>query len=153
MVTIIDITTEYSRKLNTNIGSIMFENNYDYDSHQEEIETAKWLVSSFGGNIVLLKESTKQKEEKPDYLWDNKYWERKGIYSSKQNTIDSRIRKAYSQIYEKRGGMILDFSQSILSLEQALKSVKNCVLNRAKGDSIIIIKKNKNFVVLKIIKK
>ena len=153
MVTIIDITTEYSKKTSNSSGSITFENNYEYDSHQEEIETAKWLVSSFGGNIVLLKESTKQKEEKPDYLWDNKYWERKGINSLKQNTIDLRIRKAYSQIFEKRGGMILDFSQSIMNLEQAVKSVKKSVLNRAKGNSIIIIKKNKSFTVLKIIKK
>ena len=153
MVTIIDITTEYSRKHNTNIGSIMFENNYDYDSHQEEIETAKWLVSSFGGNIVLLKESTKQKEEKPDYLWDNKYWERKGINSSKFNTIDIRIRKAFSQINEKKGGLILDFKNSDLTIEQAKRKVISCASKRFRGNVEIIIKKNQNYIVLNIIKK
>ena len=151
MVTIIDITSEYC-KTSTRLGRIVLENNYDYESHQDEIETAKWLVSSFGGDIVLLKESSKQREEKPDYLWKNKYWERKGINSSKHNTIDSRIRKAYSQIYEKRGGIILDFTQSALKLEQAIKEVKISVEKRAKGNADIIIKKNKDYVVLRVVK-
>ena len=152
MITIIDITSEYCKKNNTCKGSIIFESGYDYDSHQDEIETAKWLVSNFGGDIILLKESNKQREEKPDYLWKNKFWERKGINSSKHNTIDSRIRKAYSQIYDKRGGILLDFSQSVLKLEQAVKEVKNSVEKRAKGNADIIIKKNNSFIVLKVTK-
>ncbi len=152
MVSIIDITSDF-KKISDSSRKIHLDKDYDVDVHLAELETAKWIVSTFGGEIYLLQESLKQSIETPDYLWRGKYWERKGINSSKFNTVDLRIRKAFSQIKEKKGGLILDFTNSDLTLEQAKRKVESCALKRYRGDVEIIIKKNQNYTVLKIIKK
>lgn len=77
----------------------------------------------------------------PDFLWNSSRWELKTIESEKYGTIDKRIRKAYSQVRDNPGGIILDFSKSALSLEEAKELALKSAVNRAKGISDIIIKK------------
>lgn len=153
MVKITDITDEYIERANPRFGRIVVEDGYDRDRHTDEIATATWLWETFGGDIVLLDESEKQGAETPDYLWREQYWERKGLDTSKSNTVDTRVRKAYSQIDERRGGIIIDFSKSKASFEQAKKMVWDSALKRARGSIDIIVCKKSEFAVLKVTKK
>ena len=100
-----------------------------------------------------MKESTKQNEERPDYLWSDKHWERKGIHSVKDNTIDLRIRKGYSQIEGRRGGLVLDFSSNKLDMASIERSVKESLIRRAKGTADIFLIKNGEYKILRATKK
>ena len=45
----------------------------------------------------------------PDYKWNNKFWELKGIRSG--TSLDAAIRKAIKQISLNPGGIIIDISK------------------------------------------
>ena len=129
------------------------ESGYDSVKHKEEIAMAEWLSKRFGGDVVLLAESNAEGVRTPDFLWNKSRWELKTIESEKYGTIDKRIRKAYSQVRDNLGGIILDFSKSALSLEEAKELVLKSAVNRAKGISDIIIKKEEQFKVVRLEKK
>lgn len=76
---------------------------------------ANWLYSEFGWDIVLLKESKEQGDRTPDYHWNGRSWELKGVTS--KNSVDRAIREAAKQIQKNPGGIILDTSNSELSDE------------------------------------
>ena len=52
----------------------------------------------------------------PDFLWNGRFWELKGVTS--QNSIDRAVREAAKQIRVIPGGIILDISASDLSIEE-----------------------------------
>lgn len=77
------------------------------------------------------------------------FWERKGISSVKFGTIDLRIRKAYGQIMERQGGLVLDFSRNILPMEKIRLYVVRSVKERARGTTDIIVRKDTAYIVLR----
>lgn len=153
MVEVAEITKEFLEKGVPKSGRIIFEEHFDRKNHADEIQTAEWLWRKFGGDIVLLCESKKQREKMPDYLWRGTYWERKGISSSKTNTIHIRIKKAYSQIDGKRGGIILDFTNGRLNWREIEKAVMYSLIRCAIGKTDIIMIKKNTFKVWQAIKK
>lgn len=149
VIEIRDVTDEYKSNARPQIGILAFEDGYEQSSHTDEIETARWLHMIFGGNLTLLKESTRQGVKTADYLWNDRLWERKGVSSSNFNTINRRVRKAYMQIAGDNGGIILDFTDSKLTMEQAIKIVLQSVERRSRGFADIIIKKKNVFKVFR----
>ena len=77
---------------------------------------ADWLHNAFGGTITLLKESKEQGDRTPDFLWNGRAWELKSV--SSKSSIDRAVRDAAKQIQKRPGGIILDFSASILPIEE-----------------------------------
>ena len=153
MVDIKEITEEFTKLSSSDMGKVRFEENFDKKNHADEIETAEWICEKFGGDILLLCESKKQNEQMPDYLWRDRYWERKGIVSSKVNTVHQRIKKAYSQIDGKRGGVILDFSKGNMAWSEIEKAVKWSLIRAARGSTDVIMIKCKEYKVYQVTKK
>ena len=121
----IDVTQEYIKKATPKQGRLLYEDDYDKESHKEEVNLAKWLLNTFGGEIILLSESGGTfGAKRSDFEWRGRYWELKTLKSEK--SIDSALRKAISQIYDKPGGVILDFGNnkavSMAKIESAVKS-------------------------------
>ncbi len=135
-----DVTIEYINNATPKTGRILYENKYNYDCHDDEINMAEWIYNTFGGNIILLSENNKPYGEKyPDYEWNSKYWELKTLKS--EHSIDSAMRKAITQIYENPGGVILDFGRSSINLKKVENAIRdrlesNC---RFKIDIMIVI--------------
>lgn len=110
-----DVTEEYLRSAAPGSGTITYEDGYNPKGHQAEIHIANWLYSEFGGDIVLLKESKEQGDRTPDYHWNGRSWELKGVTS--KNSVDRAIREAAKLIQKNPGGIILDTSNRELSDE------------------------------------
>ncbi len=149
MTQITDVTEEYKNTAKPEDGILAFQDGYEQELHADEIETARWLYKTFGGNLILLKESQRQGVKTADYLWNDRLWERKGISSSKYGTIDLRIRKAYGQIMEKRGGIVLDFSACRLRMEKIISYTTKSLKERAHGQTDVIIKHGSSYKVLR----
>ena len=149
MAQITDVTEQYKQNAAPETGILAFQDGYEMGSHSDEIETARWLHKTFGGNLILLKERQKQGVKTADYLWNDRLWERKGISSNKYDTVDKRIRKALGQILDRRGGMILDFSASGLKMEKILSYTIKSLKERVQGQTDIIIKQGSTYRVLR----
>lgn len=107
---VFDVTEEYikSKKIT---GNIRYEDGYEKNTHTAEVETAEILRTTFGGDIVLLKELNEQGKKTPDYLWNKKKWEQKTISTAK--AADSALRGALKQIQDNSGGVVFTCSADI----------------------------------------
>lgn len=120
----VDVTQEYLDAATPGIGSVTYEDGYKTKNHQDEIKMAGWLRRTFGGDIKLLKESKEQGSKTPDFLWNGRDWELKGVTTL--NSIDRAIREAAKQIQENPGGIILN----LLDGAQTMESIENAILQR-----------------------
>ncbi len=156
MVKITEVTQEYKDTAKLRSGTLIYEQGYNHATHKGEIDTAVWLNTVFGDDILLLKENVHYYGMKtPDYLWRGAMWELKEISSDKYDTIDKRIRKACGQvrenaIWKKCGGIILDFSGSRLPMEKIRGYVIQSAGIRVHGAIDVIIKKGNTYIVLRI---
>lgn len=105
-----DVTVQYIKN-SKKTGKIRYESGYKKGTHKAEVEAAEILHSTFGGKIILLKESNAHGEKTPDYLWNRKLWELKSISSSK--AVDSALRVGMKQIRGNAGGVVLSCADSI----------------------------------------
>lgn len=142
-----DVTQEYYDTAKPGVGKVIFEEGYKKTHHQQEIETAEWLVKEFGGEFVILKEANKRNIKTPDYIWRDRFWELKKISSITSG--DRNLRKAISQIKSNPGGVILDITNEVelTALEKQLQS--RAKRSDISGFDILIVKENK---VIKIIR-
>lgn len=131
-----DVTEEYLRSAAPGQGSITFEDGYKVKGHQAEINMADWLYCEFGGDIILLVESKTQGDRTPDYRWNGRSWELKGVTS--KNSVDRAIREAAKQIQDNPGGIILDTSDSALS-DEAIENTISQRMRRAALDLVDIL--------------
>ena len=69
------------------------------------------------------------------------------------NTFHQRIKKAYSQIDGKRGGVILDFSKGNMAWSEIEKAVKWSLIRAARGSTDVIMIKCKEYKVYQVTKK
>lgn len=130
-------------------SSLKIEDGVINKTHKEEIDGAKWLTKNFNGDITVKAEV--RDKISCDYYWDKQNWERKGFKSSKYGTIDEKIRHACKQI-EYHGGMLLDFSDSALTIDEAKEICAKSMRARANNGIKAIIKKDNQFKVLEYIK-
>lgn len=143
-----DVTKEYLEAAEPGRGTITYEYGYKRKVHQDEIRMADWLHRTFGGDIVLLKESKEPGDKTPDFLWNNLLWELKGATS--KNSVDRAIREASKQIQSKPGGIILDVSTSDLPFDAIVDAI-NERIKRISLDlvDIMIVSNEKIKVVLR----
>lgn len=111
-----NVTEEYQRAATPGQGTVTYEDGYQIKGHHDEIKMADWIHRTFGGDIKLLAESKVQGDKTPDFLWNGRFWELKGVTS--KNSIDRAVREAAKQIRAIPGGIILDISASDLSIEE-----------------------------------
>ena len=151
-----DVTQEYIDKAKPGNGSVTCGKGYNLKTHKDEIAVAMWLNTLFGGSVMLLAENTQHYGMKtPDFLWNGATWELKGIASDKFRTIDKRIKKACEQIrenmmWDKRGGIMLDFTGNALPMERIKKYVIKSAETRMRGMTDVIIRKGAEYVILRI---
>lgn len=106
-----DVTAEYLSTAVPGYGSITYDEGYRIKVHQHEIDMAGWLHCTFGGNIVLLKESEVKNQKMADFLWNKKLWELKS--ASSINGADKLIQHAIKQIQDNPGGVILNVVENL----------------------------------------
>lgn len=106
-----DVTKMYLDSATPGQGSITYDAGYKVSGHQAEIKMAKWIHSTFGGDIKLLKEAEDDSIKRPDYLWHTALWELKGVHSI--SAADKRLQYAIKQIKDNPGGVILDVLEDI----------------------------------------
>lgn len=123
-LTPVDVTQEYLDSATPGQGTITYENGYKVKGHQDEIKMADWLHRTLGGDIKLLKESKEQGSKTPDFLWNGRNWELKGVTTL--NSIDRATREAAKQIQDNPGGIILN----LLDATQSIESIENAILQR-----------------------
>ncbi len=144
----IDITNEYFENSSAGFGKIIKQNGYIDSLHQNEIAIAQWLISSLGGDIVLLNEKNIDNVKTLDFLWRDQYWDLKDVSSTK--AVDNAVRKGLHQIKDNPGGIILDFGK----ISPSIKDVKRIIESRMRRGfpssiDIIIISNNELFTVFR----
>ena len=138
----IDVTEEYAKSANPGEGTVTYEQGYDMGpKHQNERDIATWIHETYGGDIVLLKESDDWSHMTPDYLWRGKLWELKTISSAK--AADSALRTAKKQIRNNPGGIILDYSADDFSMESLEKIVTDRMRRDLEFDAYVMIVLNR----------
>lgn len=144
-----DVTAEYFLSAKPGTGSITYQPRYDKGKkHASEIKMAKMLHDTFGGDIVLLAESTDEGVMTPDYLWNGKLWDLKEPTTAK--AADDRLRHGAKQIRSNPGGIILDYKSN----EFDLSEIREVIDKRAKRvdiDSfdVMLVSKDKIIAILK----
>lgn len=137
-----DATGEYLKAAVPGEGTVKTETGYMAKTHQSEIKMADWLHCTFGGDILLLKESKDQGDKTPDYHWNGRDWELKGV--SSKNSVDRAVREAAKQIGAYPGGIILEASESGLSLDEIENAAGDRIRRTALNSvDIIIVSKGK----------
>jgi hypothetical protein len=119
-LTVTNVIEHYISKATPGQGKIIYENGYNVSGHQAEINMAKWLHSTFGGDINLLKEAEVKNEKTPDFIWKGKQWELKS--ASSINSADKQLQHAIKQIQNNPGGIVLNTMENmdIPALERQL---------------------------------
>lgn len=143
-----DVTKIYLSKATPGKGDFIIDKNV----RKEDISIGKWLYKTYGGDIRLLQEDKVIKW--PDAYWKDEYWEFKTPISA--NSIDKRIRKAVSQINSAKERMGVTDTLSGIVLDISNLELNNSLLNmivdkfskRCKGEMNLIIKKNKNTILV-----
>ena len=108
-----DVTLEYLESAMPGHGAVTYEDGYAVKTHLSEIRMSDWLHHMFGGDIRLLNESKEPGDKTPDFCWNGRYWELKGV--STKNSVDRAVREAAKQIGANPGGIILEISASSLT--------------------------------------
>lgn len=146
-----DVLAEYLDNAQPGTGRVTYEEGYHISHHSEEIKTAQWLHENLGGDIVLLQENLGG-EKRPDYLWNQKYWELKSI--STEKAADSAVRGAIKQIEKIPGGIIVDCGNDVKSYADLQRTVANRMRRSCNFNAdVVIIKDGKLAHVLRYTKK
>ncbi len=133
----VDVTREYLEKHAPGKGTIIYEAGYRKSSHIPEVKTAHWIHDHIGGTVTVLKELEDCSAKRPDYLWNDAYWELKNPTTEK--AADAAIRKALKQIEENPGGIILDYKENDFSLEKLLDVMERRICRENHFDLDILI--------------
>ena len=145
-----DVTERFIAKSTPGKGGLYFDKDYKQNDHKKEISVGNWLYKNFGGEINLLNESSKISEKRPDYLWNGKKWELKNPTTTK--ATDSAVRKGLLQIHDNGKGLILDYEDNPISLNEARK-IASQRIHRSSIDAddiyIIFKRNNKKTIVIK----
>ena len=144
-----DVTAEYKDSIKPAYGNIQYERRYNDLNHDKEIEMAHWIHRKLGGDITLLTESDVDGVMRPDFLWNDKYWELKSVTTEK--AANSAIRKGLKQIRENPGGIILHYENEV-DLQETIKVIEKRVDNSKESDisfDIMIVQGEKMIKVIR----
>lgn len=118
-----DVTTEYEHQKFPGQGKITYGDGYDELLHKDEIEFAQWLHNRLGGDITLVNEANIQDVKTPDYIWNGKYWDLKTTSTAK--SANSALRHGLKQIKNNPGGVILNYQNMDVNLQDVVNEVEN----------------------------
>lgn len=144
-----DVTSEYLKAATPGKGAITYDEGYDLGLHKDEVQTASWLHDTFGGDIALLTESVKAGEKRADYLWNGKLWDLKTATTEK--AANTAIKRGLAQIKSNPGGIILNYGQHDISLDELLKVINKRMqwLAEGSGADIMIVKSGRVVKILR----
>ena len=145
-----NVTGEYLQRATPGTGNITKEPGFIDKDHEDENAFALWLRETIGGDIVQNKDSKTSGVQIADYWWHEELWELKTVSSSKYNTFDQHVRDANRQISFRRGGFFFDISSGKLSVDKAAGLIETSIRMRRIQQTDILIKKNDQFIVLRI---
>ena len=131
-----NVTREYLDAAAPGQGSVSYQKGYKPGEHKKEIQMAEWLYNTFGGDVSLLTESKEPGDKTPDFLWNGKSWELKGV--SGKSSVDRAVRDAAKRIQVNTGGIILDCSASVLPTED-IESIVSQRARRVALDSVDVL--------------
>lgn len=141
-----DVTKKYLDSAKPGIGTVLIEQ----DSKQDDIDTASWIVKTFGGEVKLLKEAH---VKMPDSFWKGAYWEYKA--PSSETSVDDRLRTAHNQLYDAitrnnavggRQGIVIDINKSKLDQNRIIECIIEKNIKRKKVDVDIIIRNGNELI-------
>jgi uncharacterized protein (DUF2164 family) len=147
------VTSEYYGFSTPRIGEINRPSEYKISKHKEEISFAEYIKSKIGGVFYLLNESENNGEMRPDYIWNNKYWELKSISTNK--ATDSAIRKGIKQLKKAEskavGGIFLDCRKNNEYDFRRILELLGSRIGRSDINNIdiLIVERNGNIIVLR----
>ena len=143
----IDVKAEYFSSAAPGKGGILFEPGYDVGPmHENERITAQWLHDTFGGDIILQTESEKDGEKRADFSWRRHQWELKNTSSVK--AVDAAVRKGLKQIRTNPGGIILDFGNNDVSVDDVKGALQKRMRFSSSMQVDIIVVKDKTAVAI-----
>jgi len=147
-----DITSEYLKRALPGVGGIHEEPKFE--DKDGEKAAAQWYLDTFGGNITLLAETNPEGVSNPDFLIKNSIkdglWDLKSPRQANLNTLEQRIRKGVDQISRDTGGVMIDFTKSRFTFEEAARLTDLFGNKRAKDTTDFIVKKGDRFAVIRI---
>lgn len=115
-----EVQDEYEANATPGEGTITRDSDYNEKKHKGEIDFADWLHNKYGGDIHIQQE--RHDKEYPDYIWRGKYWELKSPKS--QKGTNSALKKAYSQISENPGGVMIDYGDKDIDIEFIMRAIE-----------------------------
>ncbi len=115
-----DVTSEYLKAATPGEGTITYDDGYNTQQHQLEVDFSYWIHNTFGGEIRLLKEINEQKVKTADYRWRGKLWDLKTVTTEK--AANAAVRHGLQQIRENPGGIFLDYRGVVVDMDM-LKDV------------------------------
>lgn len=145
-----NVIKDYRRIMRPNKGGFLVDPDYKVELHEEEIEFANWIYKTFGGELRCLNEKDDDGVLNPDYMWNGALWDLKTPTTSKKDTLDKRIRHGLEQIESNPGGLMIDFSNSKLGLEDGRDMVISILEKKARITTDVIVKKGKAFEVIRV---
>lgn len=149
-----DVTEEYFNNAHPGEGAISYEEGYSPNTkeHIKDVITATWMISTFGGTILMIAE--KYAEKVPDCIWNNKYIEFKSVSSC--TAVDKRMQKANKQLKNLNAekGILIEISKyAENTVSHVIQVIAETGVKRCSSTMDIIIKKNNTLIrVIRIIK-
>lgn len=144
-----DVTEEYLRMATPGQGTITYDEGYDMCRHQVEVDFSKWLHQTFGGDIRLLNESSVEGEKRADYLWREHLWDLKDV--STEKAANTAIKRGLSQIKPNPGGIILNYGEQEINLDELMKVIDKRMLWLKDGTiiDIMLVLRGKKIIILR----
>ena len=140
-----DVTEEYIRA--TRKGKIEYEEGYDETEHKNEVEFAKWINRTLGGDITLLTEINQDGVKTPDYVWNGKLWELKTV--STENAANKALRKGIHQIENNPGGVILDYGEKKIDRNLLIEVLNKRMQWYPEANLDILIRSENKFCIIR----
>lgn len=90
------------------------------DYSKKELEVAKWIENTFGGELYMNpRVNSPDGVKTADYWWDGEYWDLKVPIGNSKRTIENIIKDSKDQARN----FIIDISFSSINLEEAIRQI------------------------------
>lgn len=137
---IYDVLEAYKKENAGKIGKITRDSEkYRDDLHLDEINGAKAL-SKLGIDVILRQESDKEYVKNPDYEIFKALWDLKNPKS--ESSTNKRVQEGFIQIAENPGGVVLDFGNKDIDMDEMWRQVENRINVSGKADIGVFIIRN-----------
>ena len=140
-----DVTKEWLSSIKSSKCRVLKRNYYMHDGikyyvdvklvvlnySQDELETAKLIRKTFGGNVYVNPRINYPKGIKTaDYLWCDELWDKKGMKDATSNI--RAVHNAIKNCRNQASNFIIDISGCVLSNQVIIKQVYNLFTSSSK---------------------